>query len=89
MRRLATLAAARLREADVVGIDPTDVLQLARQSVVAVMRGYGGQGAWERLNSARTVLSREYLPQLTDEQLLFEFKRRCAAHDARATASAT
>ena len=88
MRRLAALAAARLRDVDVVGIDPTDVLHLARQSVVAVMRGYGGPRAMERLHSAKTVLSREYLPQLTDEQLLFEFKRRNAANDARDVAGA-
>ena len=58
MRRLAALAPARLREADAVGIDLTDILQLARDSLVAVMRG---PGALERLHSANV----SSLPKVT------------------------
>ena len=86
MRHLAALAAARLLEEDTAGIDSTDILQLARAGIVVVMRGRGGPRPLERLNLAKAVLSRDFLPLLTEEQLLFEIERRNAIHDARDTA---
>lgn len=78
MRLLPVLAAARLEEAATAGVDPNDILELARRSIVAVMRGHGGPRSMERLAVARTVLSREFLPLLTDDQLMFEVQRRIA-----------
>ena len=86
VRHLAALAAARLLEEDTAGIDSTDILHLARAGIVAVMRGRGGPTPLERLNLAKVVLSRDFLPLLTEEQLFFEIERRNAIHDARDTA---
>jgi hypothetical protein len=73
---LAEKAGERLAERDRAGIHPNDILQQARATIVSIARGRGGPRAWERLQAAQHVLSREYLPLLTDEQLLFEVYRR-------------
>ncbi len=75
---LAAKAGERLAERDRAGIHPNDILELARATIVSIARGHGGPRAWERLQAAQHVLSREYLPKLTAEQLLFEVNRRVA-----------
>jgi hypothetical protein len=58
-------------------------LQHARVALRAVANGRGGRQAAVRRAAAEFVLSRAYLPQLTDRQLFYEVPRRRVALNAR------
>lgn len=52
-----------------------DVLEEARQTIVGCMR-IGGRNAMVRLMAAKTILAKDFLAHLPDEQLLAEVERR-------------
>ena len=82
-RRYCAAAAERLlARLGTKGIEPNDILQLARATIASIARGWGATRQVQRLAAAEFVLSPAFLPHLTDEQLLFEIKRRNAAHKA-------
>jgi len=81
--RLVAMAGRRLVKDQFAGIPDDDILQQARVTIEAVAEGRGGPRAEARLAAARVVLSKAFLPLLTDQQLLYELKRRTAAHKAR------
>lgn len=53
-----------------------DVLEEARGTILAVMRGAGGRNAQARIRAAEVVLGREFLTHLPDDALLAEVRRR-------------
>jgi hypothetical protein len=79
---LAELAERRLGTLELAGIAEDDILQHARVALRAVANGRGGRQAAVRRAAAEFVLSRAYLPQLTDRQLLYEVRRRRVALNA-------
>jgi hypothetical protein len=81
--RLVAMAGRRLVKDQFAGIPDDDILQQARVTIEAVAEGRGGPRAAARLAAAQVVLSKAFLPLLTDQQLLYELKRRTAAHKAR------
>jgi hypothetical protein len=80
---LVAMAERRPIESEFAGIPEDDILQQARVTIDAVAEGRGGPRAAARLAAAQVVLSKAFLPHLTDQQLLYEVKRRTAAHKAR------
>lgn len=56
-----------------------DLLQLARQAISECIQGTGGRNAQARITAARYVMDKDYLANLTDEDLLAEVRRRAAA----------
>lgn len=53
-----------------------DVVALARLALSEVVRGVGGRGAQARVTAALAILDKDYLSNLSDEDLLAEVKRR-------------
>jgi len=76
--RLVAMAGHRLVKGQFAGIPEDDILQQARVAIEAVAEGHGGPRAAARLAAVRIVLSKAFLPLLTDQQLLYELKRRTA-----------
>jgi len=64
-----------------------DILEHARWTIIEIMRGRIVRDAWTKLQLAQTILSREYVPNLTHEQLILEVERRVAPRECRACAS--
>lgn len=81
--RLVKMAGQRLVKDQFAGIPEDDILLQARVTIEAVAQGRGGPRAAARLAAAEFVLSKAFLPLLTDQQLLYEVKRRRAAIKAR------
>jgi hypothetical protein len=81
--RLVAMAGRRLVKDQFAGIPEDDILQQARVTIDAVAEGRGGPRAAARLAAAQVVLSKAFLPHLTDQQLLYELKRGNAAHEAK------
>jgi hypothetical protein len=52
-----------------------DVLEEARKTIVLCMR-YPGRNAMVQLAAAKTILAKDFLAHLPDEQLLAEVERR-------------
>jgi hypothetical protein len=61
------------------GIPEADTLQRARATIAPVAQGRGGRNASARLQAANFVLSKEFLPYLSDEAMLYEVRRRTEA----------
>jgi len=59
-----------------VGCSTGDITALSRLALSEVVRGVGGRGATARVTAALSVLSADYLANLTDGDMLAECKRR-------------
>jgi hypothetical protein len=60
------MAERRLVKLDLVGIAEDDILQQARVVLTLVAQGRGGRQASARRAAAEIVLSKAFLPHLTD-----------------------
>lgn len=58
--------------------DTGDLLALARLALSECIRGVGGRNAQARTTAARFVLAKDYLTDLSDEDLRAEVRRRAA-----------
>ena len=56
-----------------------DVIAKARKTIAELMGSGAGRGSMVRLLAAQTVLKKDYLTHLSDEDLLAEVRRRAAA----------
>ena len=64
-----------------------DILEHARWTIIEIMRGRIVRDAWAKLQLAQTILSRDYVPNLTDEALIYEVNRRVAPRQCLACAA--
>lgn len=62
---------------------PEDIRAQARLALSEVVRGIGGRNAAARVAAAKVVLAKEYLEDVSDEDLLAEVRRRRKALNAR------
>jgi hypothetical protein len=70
---------------ELVAIADDDILQQARVALRAMANGRGGRQATTRRAAAEFLLSKAYLPHLTDRQLFYEVRRRRVALNARSS----